>query len=351
MDGIQQINIDRRLWPAVVPFDTKNPFQSAILAGKKLGLVDTITPYLGEPVEPYRPAYASDNSFRYSNILPIRKTDVMLVTPPKTGTTLMQQLCHQIKNRGGENSMDFDNIRDVSPWLDYVLTSGDDIEALEDPRIFKTHRLLSDSRRGCKYIATIRKPEDIFKSYFAFFQDLRHPLVEICKSASDLVLDTEFLFRKPYGGTLWDYFNEFWKAQEMDDLLVVPYEFLVSDLETVAKKLASFIGEPDLSPTELENIKTNCNKEFMGSGEHKKKFESHVLDTAGRIMLVGRKVNLDEKPELTEAAKSVLAQLWEKEMLSTTAMHSYDEFSNRFRERLLSRPPTHPKHLESESAD
>lgn len=89
----------------------------------------------------------------------------------------------------------------------------------------------------------------------------------------------------------------------------------------------------------------------MGSGEHKKKFESHVLDTAGRTMLVGRKVNLDEKPELTKAAKSILAQLWEKEMLSTTAMRSYDEFSNRFRERLLSRPPTHPKHLESKSAD
>lgn len=337
MDGIQQINIDGKLWPAVVPLNTKNPFKAAVFAGSKLGLVDTISLYLGKPQEPFHESTELDDSFVYSNILPIRKRDVMLVAPPKTGTTLMQQLCHQIKTRGGEESMNFEHINDVSPWLDFVLANGQDIESLNDPRIFKTHRLLSDSRRGCKYIATIRNPEDTTKSFYEFLKDFQRPVIQHCKSPSELVLKTDYLTRKPYGGTLWDYFNEFWQAKEMDDLLVIPYEFLTYNLETVAQIVASFIGEPALSQTELENVTRKCNKEFMGSSEHISQFNCVLKNDNDDGEVVARTVNLDKKPELTEEAKAALSKKWESEVFSTTGMRSYNEFANHFKEKLLSR--------------
>ena len=44
MDGIQQVNIDGKLWPAVVSYETENSYKAAIFAGKELGLVDSISP-------------------------------------------------------------------------------------------------------------------------------------------------------------------------------------------------------------------------------------------------------------------------------------------------------------------
>ena len=335
MISITQIYINGKQWPSVVPFETEKPFQDAIFAGKKMGLDDTISYYLGEAVEPRRDETIPVESFKYSNILPVRKTDIMLVTPPKTGTTFMQQLCHQIKTRGGDDSMNFENIKHVSPWFDYVQREDDDIENLENPRVFKTHRLLSESRRGCKYIATIRNPEDTTKSYYAFLKDLDSPVLRECASVSEIVLNNQYPSRKMYGGTLWEHFNEFWRAQEMDNLLVIPYEFLTSDLAKVAPIVASFMGVPPLSPTELENVVMKCKKEFMGSKEHNGKFNSVVKKE--NATKVARKVNLDKKPELTEEAKTALAQKWEQEVFSITDKRSYIEFSEHFKQKLLNR--------------
>ena len=75
MDSIQQVNIDGKLWPAVVSYETENPFKEAIFVGKELGLVDSISPYLGEIKEP-QTSMISSKSLMYGNILPVRKTDV-----------------------------------------------------------------------------------------------------------------------------------------------------------------------------------------------------------------------------------------------------------------------------------
>ena len=75
MDSIQQVNIDGKLWPAVVSCETENSYKAAIFAGKELGLVDLISPYLCEMKEP-QTLMISPKSLRYGNILPVRKTDV-----------------------------------------------------------------------------------------------------------------------------------------------------------------------------------------------------------------------------------------------------------------------------------
>lgn len=74
-DSIQQVNIDGKLWPAVVSYETENSYKAAIFADKELGLVDLISPYLGEIKEP-QTSMISPESLRYGNILPVRKTDV-----------------------------------------------------------------------------------------------------------------------------------------------------------------------------------------------------------------------------------------------------------------------------------
>ena len=75
MDSIQQVNIDGKLWSAVVSYETESPFKAVIFAGKKLGLVDSMSPYVGEIKEP-QTLMISPKSLRYGNILPVRKTDI-----------------------------------------------------------------------------------------------------------------------------------------------------------------------------------------------------------------------------------------------------------------------------------
>lgn len=76
MDSIQKVNIDGKLWPSVVSYETENHFKEAIFAGIELGLVDSISPYLDEIKEP-QTSMISPKSLRYGNILPVRKTDVL----------------------------------------------------------------------------------------------------------------------------------------------------------------------------------------------------------------------------------------------------------------------------------
>ena len=331
MDGKTTVSIDGKQWAAMVPLDSDKPFTTATFSGKTVGLVDSISPYLGDLKEPFYSPSIPANSFLYSNILPVRRSDVMLVTAPKTGTTLMQQLCHQIKNRGRDDSMDFRDINDVSPWLDLIQAENIDIESMKSPRIFKTHRLLSDSRRGCKYIATMRNPEDTCKSHFVFLKELERPIVEDCSSASELVLKPEYLSRKPFGGTLWDYYQEFWKARDLDDLLVLPYEYIVENLEEVIPIVAEFIGEPPLTADELSQVVRKCKKEYMGSEQHKDKFvlvtkSKDGTNTERRV----RKVNLDKKADLSDEAKKALELKWKNEIFPSTGKTNYKELSEEF---------------------
>ena len=55
-----------------------------------------------------------------------RPDDVFVVTPPKCGTTWMQQIVHQLRSGG---DMSFHEISDVVPYLEHAYDTGIEIEA------------------------------------------------------------------------------------------------------------------------------------------------------------------------------------------------------------------------------
>lgn len=100
-----------------------------------------------------------------------RPTDVLITTPPKAGTTWMQQILHQLRS-GGDTT--FTAIDKVVPWLE-IQRDGKSwqeilqyFETLAEPRIFKTH-CTAEQTPGigtAKIILTSRDPRDCCVSFY-----------------------------------------------------------------------------------------------------------------------------------------------------------------------------------------
>ena len=68
----------------------------------------------------------SEESFRKGLSFRPRPNDVIIATPPKCGTTWMQQIVHQLKTGG---DMDFDTIHREVPCLEIAHDIGHDLES------------------------------------------------------------------------------------------------------------------------------------------------------------------------------------------------------------------------------
>lgn len=75
----------------------------------------------------------------------------------------------------------------------------------------------------------------------------------------------------------------------------------------------------------------------MYSEEHKEKLFSSTLNSGSGTPDKARRISLNEKPELNEEARSALAENLESTVYGVTGMRNYNEFSNYFKEKLLSR--------------
>jgi len=106
----------------------------------------------------------------------VRASDVLITTPPKAGTTWMQQILHQIRSGGDP---DFSSIDGVVPWLERqrVDKNGSAVswqqilqrfEAMAEPRIFKTH-CTAEQTPGigtARIILSSRDPRDCCVSFY-----------------------------------------------------------------------------------------------------------------------------------------------------------------------------------------
>lgn len=100
-----------------------------------------------------------------------RATDVLITTPPKAGTTWLQQILHQLRC-GGDDT--FSSIDDVVPWLE-ITRAGKNwqqvlqhFETLAEPRIFKTH-CTAEQTPGigtASIILSSRDPRDCCVSFY-----------------------------------------------------------------------------------------------------------------------------------------------------------------------------------------
>ncbi|XP_043272404.1 sulfotransferase 4A1-like [Venturia canescens] len=218
-----------------------------------------------------------------------KSDDVWVITQPRSGTTLTQELVWLLAN-----NMDFDNAKKFhllhrSPELPASLfpnlwkkcellrpsqenpkvlesvpvdTTKNSYEVYVDslsPRIFKTHLALSVHKNildsGCKIVYVARNPKDNLVSKARFAADGPNPFFKSgLKKYMEDYIETDGLFYGPY----WPHLKEAWDLREHPNVLFLFYEEMRSDLPGSIRKVAKFLGK-NYSDEEFAKLEEHLN--------------------------------------------------------------------------------------------
>ncbi|KAA8548442.1 hypothetical protein F0562_000126 [Nyssa sinensis] len=182
-------------------------------------------------------------------------TDVILITPPKSGTTWLKALAFAIANRMhyplSQSPLLTSNSHHLVPFLEFNIYHENpfpNLENIHSPRIFSTHTpyaLLPSSIKDskCKIVYLCRNPLDRLVSYWHFIGKLRPETVEAI--SLDQLVDM-FCRGLTAHGPFWDHVMGYWKAsQEMPNkVLYLQYEDMKVEIVSHVKTLADFMGCP-----------------------------------------------------------------------------------------------------------
>lgn len=276
-----------------------------------------------------------------------KPTDVIVCTVPKSGTTLLQWMCHLIRN-GGKLG-DFQDLYQVSPWIPLAWDMGLDANTTGSeffPRVFKAHVRLASITPGCKYIATVRDPERVAISWFNFLYQKQVPPVMECGSVSNLIVNEDFFAQgMRFGASIWEYFLEYYKCYKHPNVLVLVFEDLIKEKEKHVRLIADFMGVGPLSHQVMEMVVDGSSKETMA------KHESRIDEswTYERIKELGRSPDIEgwkpatrvvmepHQDEISDDAKRFLEQKWKQTIAKETGCETYQAFADLFRSEINNR--------------
>jgi hypothetical protein len=276
-----------------------------------------------------------------------RPTDVVIATPPKTGTTWLQQIVHQLRTGG---DIDFEDIYQPVPWQIMAYDLGIDINADQPsynkkvqndkiffPRVYKSHQRLSASPPGARFIVTFRDPAKVWSSKYRFLLTKRLPIIRKFNGMNDLkfisLLDKDMSF----GASLWEYYIEYWKLREQENVLIICYEDLVIETKRFIPLIARFIG---LSPPNEElvaKVLHMSSKDFMiehtdkfnESWVHKKLVEMGRNDKPDQFLPTERVLGKAEP--VNEEVEKCLQAKWEELMIKETGLKTYSAYRKEMR--------------------
>lgn len=193
--------------------------------------------------------------------------DVFIVTPPKCGTTWMQQIVHGVRSGG---SMRFENINDAVPWLGMSHVDPRAARAAQQslrPHVFKSHASLDGVPPGARYIVVLRDPVDAMVSHYRFF--------------AGAFLDPDRLdfetFARGFFVPRCEVLNHVvaaWPRRDDPDVRIFCYESMAADLPGTVDAVADFLGIA-LTDELRDVVVAQAQLGFMK--QHESKFDDALL--------------------------------------------------------------------------
>jgi hypothetical protein len=211
-------------------------------------------------------AVALRRRIAFGHKLDLRPDDVYIATYPKSGTTLMQMIVHQLRGDGG---MEIPHINAVVPWLEPEIMAGnfEFLAALPSPRVFKTHALHHLLPRGAKAIYIVRDVRDVFVSGY-HHQSMMHGQRLPARAFAQ-----QFRHGKLYHGNWFRHLESWWPHRHDPNVLFFTYEGMLADLAGTVRRVAAFCGLP-LDESQMPRILERCSVDFMR--RHNDKFDPRL---------------------------------------------------------------------------
>ena len=199
-----------------------------------------------------------------------RPGDVMISPYGKSGTTMMQQMFHQLRTGG---DMDFDDISRVVPWIETAPVLGLDINADQraKPRGFKSHLHYGAAPSGMRYAVPLRAAGPVFLSAFHFFEGW---FLEPGSVSLEEFYGFWARLRGPVDADYWDHLLSWWERRDEPDTLLLSYDHVVTEKRLVIRKFAAFCGM-SCDDALLDLVEERTSRTWMLA--HKDRFDDAMM--------------------------------------------------------------------------
>jgi aryl sulfotransferase len=195
-----------------------------------------------------------------------RPDDVFISTFPKSGTTLVQMIVHQLR---GDGSMDIPHINAVVPWLETEVFSGNYrfLDALPSPRVFKTHLRRQFLPPDGRFIYIYRDVREVFVSGY-------HQQCRVMGQRIPFELYArQFEQAPPHNGNWFQHLESWWPHRYDRNVLFLTFAEMTADLAGTVRRVAAFCGLP-LDESQMPRILERCGIEYMR--RHNAKFDPRL---------------------------------------------------------------------------
>lgn len=212
----------------------------------------------------------------------VKPGDVFVVTPAKSGTTLLCGMVHSLRS-GGDTS--FDEINLVIPCLEMAVDSGyGDINApqVAVPRVFKTHawRPFCPRGPGARYVYCVRDPADAAPSFYDFGAGwfFKREEVDIDQFVTELIVRRGAPEHPMMNACHWHNIASWFPHRADTDVLWLHYEDVVAAPAAAVDAVADFLGLAVGDAAARALAVEHSSIEFMRA--HPTKYDEHMLKEA-----------------------------------------------------------------------
>mmetsp|Transcript_24750 Transcript_24750/g.35652 ORF Transcript_24750/g.35652 Transcript_24750/m.35652 type:complete len:317 (-) Transcript_24750:76-1026(-) len=280
-----------------------------------------------EVLKNFRSAENYDKVLKYQP----QQSEVFIATFGKSGTTLLSQMCHQLRTGG---HMDFEEISEMVPFLELAYDVGIDPnrEQIAEPRLTKTHLHHNYCPKGARYIVVLRDPIKALVSYYNFVAGwfFRPEEISVDEYVQVIHLKEE---REPASPrtfcTVYMFFESWWHHRNDPDYLFLFYEHILADPETTARKVNKFMGLDD-DEERIQNAVRMSSREYML--KHEDHFNEALTRKAKHYLASSGNGNSSKvlpenypKPKLSAETLAEADRLWKLIVQPTTGYATYDE--------------------------
>ena len=170
--------------------------------------------------------------------------------------------------------MEFDEITQVTPWLELAYDLGMDLYApqVARPHVFKSHLPWHQIPKGGRYIVIFRDPIDAMVSLHRFLDGWFFE-----QGAISLSGFADYYLGMDDSESYWGHASSWWAQWDRPRILLLCYEQMKPDLPGTVERVAGFL-DASISPQARAVATEQASFEFMK--RHERQFDDHLVRQA-----------------------------------------------------------------------